>query len=72
MRQHPEEWTGHTKYILIYPRANVSFAEVAARYAALLRPGGDSFSHLTIEDVLDAAFAHGGPTKERFRQRYLW
>ena len=71
MRGVPEEWAPTTKYVLLYPSGNVSFASAAARYAALLIRDDDSFSALTIESVLDAAFAHGGPTGQRFDERYL-
>lgn len=71
MRSVPEEWTAGTKYVLVYPSGNVSFADAVQRYAALLVPGGDSFAAFTIEEVLDAAFAHGDATKHAFYQRYL-
>lgn len=72
MRQHPDRWTGETRYALLYPRRNVSFVDAARRYAGVLSDGDDSFRPLTVEDVLEAAFSHGGPTKEIFRRRYLW
>lgn len=71
MRQHPERWTASTKYVLLHPSGNVSFADAARRYSELLVDGNDSFAALTIEDVLDAAFAHGDSTKEAFDRRYL-
>ncbi len=72
MRQHPDRWTGETRYALLYPRRNVSFADAARRYAGVLNEGATSFLALAIEDVVEAAFTHGGPTGEPFRRRYLW
>lgn len=72
MRNHPDRWTEQTRYALLYPRRNVSFADAARRYAEVLADGDASFKALTIEDMLGAAFAHGGPTGETFRRRYLW
>jgi hypothetical protein len=72
MRTQPGEWTGQSRYVLIYPSRNVSVADAARRYAGVLDDREASFSAATIEDVVDAAFAHGGPTKERFIGRYLW
>lgn len=71
MRQHPDRWTAATKCVLLYPSGNVSFADAASRYAELLVDGDDSFAAFTIEDVLDAAFAHGDSTKDAFDRRYL-
>jgi hypothetical protein len=70
MRDH-DQWSETTRYVLIYPSANPSFASAVERYAAQLKPGDNSFASFTIEDVLDAAFAHGGPTKDKFHRRYL-
>lgn len=72
MRQQASKWTDETKYVLIYPRRNVSFRDAAARYKDLLVDGDTSFRALTIEDVVEAAFAHGGPTRGLFERRYLW
>lgn len=72
MRDHPQEWTSSTRYVLVYPSRNGSFADAVGRYGALLESEDDSFKAFTIEEVLDASFAHGGPTKDLFRQRYLW
>ncbi|MFD4323532.1 hypothetical protein ACFWQC_02790 [Nocardioides sp. NPDC058538] len=44
----------------------------AAAYADLLVDGDTSFAALTLEETVDAAFAHGGPVKEAFVRRYLW
>lgn len=71
MRQHLAEWTAETRYVLIYPERNISYRAVADRYSKLLKRGDDSFAHFTIEEVLDAAFAHGG-SKDQFANRYLW
>ena len=49
----------------------MSFQAVAAQYAQLLT-ATESFAAVTLEDVVDSAFAHGGDTEQRFRQRYLW
>jgi hypothetical protein len=72
MRQHPNAWTAQTRYVLLYPSRNVSFKNVAAAYAQLMVDGDASFQARVIDDVLDAAFAHGGTTKHLFRRRYLW
>lgn len=72
MRTQADEWTVQTRYALIYPCRNVSFADAARRYAGVLADGDASFRAHTIEDVVDVAFAHGGPSKERFIGRYLW
>lgn len=71
MRANSDEWTPATKYVLLYPSGNTSFADVAQRYSGLLSPDDDSFAAFTIEDVLDAAFAHGASTKDAFHERYL-
>lgn len=71
MRTQPGEWTAQSRYVLIYPSRNVSFADAPRRYAGVLEDEA-SFGAATIEDVVDAAFAHGGPTKERFIRRYIW
>jgi len=72
MRTHASEWTDLSRYVLVYPRRNVSFADAAERYAGILEDGETSFGAHTIEKVVDAAFAHGGPTKEQFIRRYVW
>jgi hypothetical protein len=72
MRTHPDQWTNQTRYVLLYPRRNVSFSKAARAYADLLVDSDTTFRAHTIEDVVDAAFAHGGPTKDEFRRRYLW
>lgn len=72
MRQHPSRWTKETRYVLLYPEGNVSFRDAAERYADVLVKGDTSFQAITIDKVIDAAFAHGGETAQRFRQRYLW
>lgn len=72
MRQHPQEWTTETRYVLIYPSRNVSFHAAAERYAAVLTDAEHSFRARTTEQILDAAFAHGSSTKDLFRRRYLW
>ena len=72
MRNHPDGWTSHTRYVLLYPRRNVSFTAAAGSYLDLLVDGDTSFQAHTVEDVLDAAFAHGGTTQDNFRRRYLW
>lgn len=61
-----------TRYVLLHPARNVSFAQAAAAYADLLVEGDTSFSAFTLEETVDAAFAHGGPIKEAFVRRYLW
>lgn len=71
MRSHAA-WTGATKYVLVYPARNISFAEAAERYSTLLDDGSGSFQAFTMEEVVGAAFAHGGSTRDRFSRRYLW
>lgn len=72
MRSHPDQWTPRTRHVLLHPARNVSFAQAASAYADLLVDGDTSFSALTLEETVDAAFAHGGPVKEAFVRRYLW
>lgn len=72
MRKHQAEWTRECRYVLVYPSANVSYADAATRYAEVLRPDDSSFQHLTIESLLDAAFGHDATTGAAFRDRYLW
>jgi len=72
MRANPSAWTADTRYVLLYPSRNVSFETASAAYSKLLIDGDTSFQALALEGVVDAAFAHGGSTKERFVQRYLW
>lgn len=72
MRVNPE-WAEETMYVLLYPSRNISFRNAVARYQGLLKSAGSSFSAVPIDDnLLDAAFAHGGKTIEKFRSRYLW
>jgi len=70
MREH-EEWAEESKYVLVFPRRNTSFADAARRYAEHVNDADASFMALTVEDVVEAAFAHGGP-KDAFIQRYVW
>ncbi|ABL79458.1 MULTISPECIES: hypothetical protein [unclassified Nocardioides] len=72
MRQQPDEWTKQTRYVLLYPSRNGSFRDAALAYTQLLVDGDTSFQAHTIDEVIDAAFAHGGATKDKFRRRYLW
>jgi hypothetical protein len=72
MRARPREWSHLTRYVLLFPSRNVSFRDAADRYAKNLKDGDTSFQRLTVDDVVDAAFAHGGPTRDMFRRRYLW
>lgn len=71
MRTVTDQWTSSTKYVLLYPSGNVSFASAAERYSAVLKPDDSSFAAFTLESVLDAAFAHGDATKSAFDGRYL-
>ncbi len=50
----------------------MSFTDAADVYAKLLVDGGTSFRAHTIDAVVDAAFAHGGTSKDEFCCRYLW
>jgi hypothetical protein len=72
MRRHSDEWSNQCRYVLVHPGRNISFADAARRYADLLEQGDSSFQAHTVEAVVDAAFAHGGGTREAFRRRYLW
>ena len=71
MRAHPAQWSEQTRYVLLYPSRNVSFRHAAQWYLSLL-DDTTTFRALTIEEVVDAAFAHGGPSKNAFVRRYLW
>lgn len=70
MRNHPNLWTSATRYVLIYPAGNCSYATVADEYQAVLASSG-SFRALTLEQVVDSAFAHDKHLAERFKSRYL-
>ena len=72
MRQHPGQWTSETRYVLVYPRRNVSFARAAESYAELLQDGDTSFQARTVESALDAAFVSAERTQQDFHHRYLW
>lgn len=72
MRQHPEQWTPESRYVLVYPRRNVSFERAAEAYAELLLDGDTSFQAQTVEAVVEAAFSAGEPTQRDFQRRYLW
>lgn len=71
MRTNTSQWTAETRYVLLYPSRNVSFRDAALRYADAL-VDDTTFRASTVDEVVDAAFAHGGPTRERFIRRYLW
>lgn len=71
MRANPSQWATETRYVLLYPRRNVSFSNAALRYGELL-VDDSTYRAMTVDEVVDAAFAHGTPTKEQFIRRYLW
>lgn len=71
MRSNPSLWAAETRYVLLYPSRNVSFSNAALRYGEVL-VNNSTFRAMTVEEVVDAAFAHGTPTKEQFIRRYLW
>ncbi len=72
MRKQKESWSGDTRYVLVFPRRNVSFQRAADEYKKVLKPGDTSFQAVHLEDVVADAFAHGGDTEAKFRNRYLW
>ncbi|ROR93059.1 PGN_0703 family putative restriction endonuclease [Nocardioides aurantiacus] len=72
MRNRTDLWTTETRYVLLFPRRNVSFAAAAERYNAVLAEPGGSFAALAIEDVVDSAFLDTPDAAQLFRQRYLW
>lgn len=71
MRANPSQWAAETRYVLLYPSRNVSFSNAALRYGEVL-VDDSTFRAMTVDAVVDAAFAHGTPTKELFIRRYLW
>lgn len=72
MRDHSQLWTSDTRYVLIHPERNVSFRAATQAYASLLTDGDTSFRALTLETVVDAAFATASATQAAFIRRYLW
>lgn len=52
------------------PLTNCSYATVAAEYQAVLA-SSESFRALTLEQVVDSAFAHDKHLAESFKSRYL-
>jgi hypothetical protein len=57
-------------YIIVYPRANVAFAELAAEYAVgLARP--ETFRAVEIEHLLEMGDLLTAETGDLFRERYL-
>lgn len=71
LRQHPQRWTAASRYVLIYPARNTSYANLAREYALQLAVP-ESFSGVPLEDVVAAAYAHDPAAGRRFRERYLW
>lgn len=72
MRRHPAQWTPESRYVVVYPRRNVSFARAAESYAELLNEGDNSFQAQTVESVVEAAFSSGAVTQRNYQDRYLW
>lgn len=58
------------KFVLVHPERNVSFADAARRYRALLKDA-QTFEAKTVESILDAGALPKVAT-EAFRRRYLW
>jgi hypothetical protein len=69
MLQHASGRWGWGRYVVVYPAGNADFAEVCARYRALLADAS-TFSSVTVEDLLDAG-ALPAPTVAALRARYL-
>ncbi|MBD3947534.1 PGN_0703 family putative restriction endonuclease [Nocardioides ganghwensis] len=63
-------WTSGT-YVLVYPKGNTSFARLAERYTDALQDAS-TFSHVTLEAILDAHVLHEPDTEQKFRDRYLF
>lgn len=63
-------WTSGT-YVLVYPEGNTSFARLAERYTDALQDAS-TFSHVTLEALLDAHVLHEPDTEQKFRERYLF
>ena len=73
MRQQPDEVDEADSLCPAIPEPQRQFPRDAAlAYTQLLVDGDTSFQAHTIDEVIDAAFAHGGATKDKFRRRYLW
>lgn len=72
VRGHPDEWTGQTRYVLLYPSRNVRFRHAADALSKILIDGDTSFQFFTIDDLLEAAFGHDAESRDAIRGRYLW
>lgn len=70
MLQHPSRRWSWGRFVLIYPRENLSFARLAERYSALLRDT-KSFAFTTIEDLLNKPNVIPDETARLVWERYL-
>jgi hypothetical protein len=69
MLQHPSGRWSWGRYVVVHPAGNTDYAEVCARYRALL-VDQSTFSSVTVEELLDAG-ALPAPTVAALRVRYL-
>jgi hypothetical protein len=69
MLQHPSGRWSWGRYVVVHPAGNTDYAEVCARYRALL-VDQSTFSSVTVEELLDAG-ALPAPTVAALRDRYL-
>jgi hypothetical protein len=69
IRLHPNREWGRTRFVLLYPSENVTFARAAEDYVGLLR-GDHGFHAVTLESVLTSG-ALPSIAIQRLRERYL-
>jgi hypothetical protein len=70
MLQHPSgEWEW-TKFVLVHPSRNPSFARLSTQYQKILKNQA-TFGVSTVEELLDAGVLPAELTT-KFRERYLW
>ncbi|WP_183098636.1 PGN_0703 family putative restriction endonuclease [Nocardioides pelophilus] len=68
MLQHDSGRWADGKYVLVYPRGNTAYAKLALDYADAL-DDPTTFTHATVEDLLDAHVLHEPNTEAEFRER---
>jgi hypothetical protein len=69
MLQHASGTWSWGRYVVVHPAGNTDFADVCARYRALL-VDRSTFSSITLEEMIDAG-ALPAPTRSALRDRYI-